>query len=58
MDTIPLANLGGKYVVVTFHLISLILIDTLTIKAYHILFVDANMGLAQRPKAVAGLKPV
>ena len=27
-------------------------------KAYHIPFVDANMGLAQRPKAVAGLKPV
>ena len=52
MYTIPLANLGGKYIVVTFHLISLILMyaNTLTKKAYHLTFVDANMGWPKVPR--------
>ena len=60
MDTIPLQKLGVQLgcCQISFDKPSIDVCKYHDKKAFHIPFVDANMGLAQRPEAEAGSKPV
>ena len=60
MDTVHLPNLGVQLCCchISFDKLNIDVCKYYDKKAYHLTFVNDNMGLAPRPEAVAGSKPV